>query len=50
MIADGSRVVTLSVDLCLRIVGYPSESSVSTRVIALKERSAGEGLGRWLSK
>lgn len=36
MIADGSRVVTLSVDLRLRIVGYLSESSLSTRVIALK--------------
>lgn len=48
MIADGSRVVTLSVDLRLRIVGYLSESSLSTRVIALK--GGGEGLSRWLSK
>lgn len=32
MITDGSRVVTLSVDLRQRILGYLSESSLSTRI------------------
>lgn len=37
MVAGRSRVVTLSADLYLRILGYLSEASLSARVIALKE-------------